>query len=151
MPIAPEAGTTDLIYWSKERVARKSVISVTHLAIARQSSTSPAAYVAASKQLYASHYFESSLGLTIVLPVRSTSGTASYVVYTNRSRVDAFRGLFGGITRGIVRSRARGALANYLDLKARLDAGLQRIPADQSFAQTSVGRSQPSGQARGAR
>jgi hypothetical protein len=114
---------SDVLYWSKEKVARKEVVSVTHLAIARQPSTSPFAYVAGSKQLYGSHYFDASLGLTIVLR-DPTSRASAYVAYVNRSRVDAFGGLFGGITRRIVRSRARGALADFLEvLQRRLETG----------------------------
>jgi hypothetical protein len=119
-PTLPSRRFSNVIYWSKEKVAGKAVISVTHLVIAPQPTTSAVAYIAGSKQLYGSHYFESSLGLTMV--IRDTSHpTSSYVVYVNRSRVDAFGGLFGGITRRIVRSRARGALADFLeDLQRRL-------------------------------
>ena len=120
---AAAGDTSNVIYWSKEKVARKDVISVTHLAIARQPSTSPFAYAAGSKQLYGSHYFEASLGLTIVLR-DPASPRSAYVAYVNRSRVDAFGGLFGGITRRIVRSRARGALGDFLErLQERLASG----------------------------
>ena len=121
--LTPAPTVSDVLYWSKEKVARKEVISVTHLAIARQPSTSPFGYVAGSKQLYGSHYFDASLGLTIVLR-DPTNRASAYVAYVNQSRVDAFGGLFGGITRRIVRSRARGALADFLEvLQRRLETG----------------------------
>lgn len=120
-PLASAPTTSDVLYWSKERVARKEVVSVTHLAIARQPSTSAFAYVAGSKQLYGSHYFDASLGLTIVLR-DPTSPASAYVAYVNRTRVDAFGGLFGSTTRRIVRSRARGAMADFLEgVQQRLD------------------------------
>ena len=125
-PQASAPMTSDVLYWSKEKVARKEVVSLTHLAIARQPSTSPFSYVAGSKQLYGSHYFDASLGLTIVLrdPV---SPRSAYVAYVNRSRVDAFGGLFGGVTRRLVTSRARGALAGFLErLQERLARGSVR-------------------------
>ena len=121
-PTIRSSEISDVIYWSKEKVARKAVVSVTHLAILTQPSGSSVAYVAGSKQLYGSHYFESSLGVTIVVP--HVSPTSSYVAYVNRSRVDAFDGLLGGITRRTVRSRARGALAEMLEgLQQRLRRG----------------------------
>ena len=131
-PPASAPTTSDVVYWSKEKVARKEVVSVTHLTIARQPSTSPFAYVAGSKQLCGSHYCDASPGLTIVLR-DPTSPASAYVAYVNRSRVDAFGGLFGGITRRIVGSRARGALADFLEgLQRRLDTASyanDRLPA----------------------
>ena len=45
--------TVDVIYWSKERVGRRTVVSVTHLVTARITGDSPVDYVIASKQIYA--------------------------------------------------------------------------------------------------
>ena len=127
-PSASVPTTSDVLYWSKERVARKEVVSITHLAIARQPDTSPFAYAAGSKQLYGSHYFHASLGLTIVLR-DPTSPASAYVAYVNRSRIDAFGGLLGGMTRRLVRSRARGTVADVLEsLQRRLAAGGEPSP-----------------------
>ena len=92
--------TVDVIYWSKERVGRRTVVSVTHLVTARITGESPVDYVIASKQIYASHYFDASLGLTVLLRDRSGPPELTYLVYVNRSRVD----IFGGDVR---RRRAR--------------------------------------------
>jgi hypothetical protein len=48
------------LYWSKENFGLKPVISITHVTIDRQ----PRQLFIASKQIYASHYFNASLGLT---------------------------------------------------------------------------------------
>ena len=133
IPAASPPNMSNVLYWSREKVARKEVVSLTHLAIARQPSTSPFAYVAGAKQIYGSHYFDASLGLTIVLRDPQSPAFA-YVAYVNRSRVDAFGGLFGGITRRIVRSKARGALADFLnDLQRRLEPGAPSV-ANVSFS-----------------
>ena len=97
-----------VIYWSKERMGPAVVVSVTHLAVARVDGVPPLAYAAASKQIYSSHYFDASLGLTIVLHDEARPDSA-YLVYANRSRIDALGGVFGGVKRAIVRSRARAA------------------------------------------
>ena len=46
----------------------------------------------ASKQIYGTHYFDASLGLTVLVRDRSVSSPAMYLVYLNRSRVDIFDG-----------------------------------------------------------
>src|SRR4030095_1658082 len=90
-PTGPVPETTDIIYWSKERVSRRLVVSVTHLAIARTAG-SATNYAFASKQIYGAHYFDASLGLTILVRDQSAPSPATYVVYINRSRVDIFNG-----------------------------------------------------------
>ena len=45
---------------------------------------------------------------------------ATYVVYLNRSRIDIFDGLFGGMARRIVAGRARSLVAEQL---ARIQRG----------------------------
>jgi len=121
-PVTKTAGTIDLVYWSKEKVGRRSVVSVTHLAISRTASESPADYVVASKHLYGTHYYDASLGLTLLVRDRSSSSSVTYLVYVNRSRVDVFGGVFGGITRKIVTSKARSTVADQL---ARLQRTLE--------------------------
>jgi hypothetical protein len=122
-PLNDSAGFDDLLYWSKERVGHRGVLSVTHVVISRRASGSPADYAVASKQLYGSHYYDASLGLTILLRDRAASSAATYLVYVNRSRLDVFDGLFGGVTRKIVSARARATVADQL---ARLQRTLER-------------------------
>lgn len=122
-PAADTANTTDLVYWSKEKVGRRTVASVTHMAISRTAGESPADYAVASKHIYGTHYFDASLGLTFLVRDRSTSAPAMYVAYVNRSRVDVFRGVFGGLTRKIVSSKARATVSDHL---AQLQRGLER-------------------------
>jgi hypothetical protein len=102
------------MYWSKEKVGRRTVVSVTHLAIMRLDDESPAEFAIASRQIYGTHYFDASLGLTVLVPDRRTASALTYVVYLNRSRVDVFGGLFGGVARHIVTSKARSTVADTL-------------------------------------
>ena len=113
---------TDLLYWSKEKVGRRTVVSITHLAITAASADPHPDYAIASKQVYGTHYFDASLGLTVLVRDAVASPDAMYLAYFNRSRVDVFHGLFGGITRAAVTSRARSTVANSLEhLKQRLE------------------------------
>ena len=90
-------------------------MSVTHLAIGR-TPESPADYAVASKQIYGAHYFDASIGLTILVRDESAPSATTFVVYLNRSRIDLFDGFFGGVTRTIVSGKARGTVAVHLDL-----------------------------------
>ena len=99
----------DVIYWSKEKLGPKVIVTVTHLAIVRLDDSAPATYGVASKQIYATHYFDSSLGLTLLLNEDASPSAPTYMVYVNRSRLDALGGFFGGLKRAVVRSRTRSA------------------------------------------
>jgi hypothetical protein len=110
-PNKPMHEVEEFLYWSKERFGLKPVISVTHVAIYRQ----PGEVLIASKQIYATHYFDASLGLTAALdhptdPLRR----GMYLVYLNRSRIDALGGLFSGLRRAILRNRLRDGVKKTL-------------------------------------
>jgi hypothetical protein len=120
-PRGRAAGAEDILYWSKEDVGPKVIISVTHMVIAPVNDGGPVVFTAASKQLYGSHYFDSSLGLTLLL--RDVDPDASVLLYVNRSRIDLLSGFLGGLKRAIVRSRGRSAMEDTLTrLRTRLTA-----------------------------
>jgi hypothetical protein len=96
-------GSESLNYWSKEHYgAGKAVIGVTHVRFWKSDAGHPAA-VAASTQIFASHYLDAARGLTMVLC--ETGDTPCYLAYIQRTRVDLFGGLLGGIKRSIARQR----------------------------------------------
>lgn len=75
----------------------------------------------ASKQIYASHYFDASLGLTFLLG--SDKAPIVYVMYLNRSRSDALRGGFSGLKRAIVESKMlQGMEENIKAMRQRLES-----------------------------
>jgi hypothetical protein len=114
------ADIDDVLYWAKEKIGPREVVTVTHLALWRTGAP-PDAFVAASKQLYGSHFFDTSLGIT-VLAARHAGASDTYVAYMNRSRVDAFGGWLGALKRHFVRSRAKSAANRFLnDLRRRLE------------------------------
>jgi len=111
---------SDFVYWSKELIRGRPVISVTHVATAAAIDDSPVAYAIGSKQIYAMHYYDASLGLTLLVPDRAAPSPATYVVYLNRSRIDLFDGLFGGVARRLVAGRAKGLVAEQLQRLQRV-------------------------------
>jgi hypothetical protein len=117
-PSSPLAGAEDFLYWSKEKVGLSPFITVTHVTIAR---AAPGSYVIATKDVYSSRYFDSSLGLTIASDDAETPG-AFYLVYANRSRASALKGALGGLKRAIVERRAKSSLDESLrDVKLRVE------------------------------
>jgi hypothetical protein len=137
-PGLPAGAAFDILYWSKEKLGRKPVVSVTHLAIVGTAGENGADFAIASRNLYGSHYLDASMAITLLLRDRSAATPATYVAYLNRSRVDVFGGLFGGMIRRIVTSKARGAAADYLDaLRRRLEA---QFETRQAHPATSVVR-----------
>jgi hypothetical protein len=123
-PGSPVDKTTDLIYWSKELVRGRPVISITHVATTAAVDDSPIAYAIGSKQIYAMHYYDASLGLTLLVPDRTAASSTTYVVYLNRSRIDLFEGLFGGVARRLVAGRARTLVGQQL---LRLQRSIPRM------------------------
>lgn len=108
------------LYWSKEKFGLKPVISITHVTIYWPASSWSYAVIP-SKQIYASHYFDASLGLTFV--VGSNKVPIVYVMYLNRSRSDALRGGFSGLKRAIVESKMlQGMEENIKATKQRLES-----------------------------
>jgi hypothetical protein len=107
-------GIEDIVYWSKEKAGPAVIVSVTHMAITRLAAGPEGAFAAASRQIYGSHYFDSSLGVTILLDAPGDRSAGTIVAYVNRSRLDALGGFFGGLKRAIVRSRTRAAMDDSL-------------------------------------
>jgi hypothetical protein len=112
----------DALYWSKEQFGLKPLIRVTHFAIGPIEARGTDPIVAASLQIYASHYVDASLN-TIVLLGGDRPGQDCHVIYVSRARTKATAGRFGGITRRIIESRARDGLRRFLETLKTRSAG----------------------------
>lgn len=98
-------GSEALYYWSKERYGTgKPVVTVTHVRFWRSEAAPFAlAAVSASAQIFATHYTNAALGLTTV--VCESPGAPCYLVYVNRTQVDFFGGILGGVKRAVAGQR----------------------------------------------
>jgi hypothetical protein len=134
----PEA--ENLLYWSKEKFGFKAVISITHVTIYRPAG-SPWSFIA-SKQIYADHYFQGSLGLTMFLDSPQTgSASSGFLMYLNRSRVDVGGGIFRGLLRFFVKRRVLDGLDKYLRLvKGRLESTSSAVERGSSGPPVVAGR-----------
>jgi hypothetical protein len=106
------AGTDNFIYWSLEEFGFKPVINLTHVSIFRWSYSGLNGYLIASRQIFADHYYDASLGLTILIdrPPQNGKSAGSYLVYINRSRIDMLGGFPSSLRRAITLPRIRSGL-----------------------------------------
>lgn len=111
-----DAGATfeDFVYWSREDFGLKPVISVTHITIHRGGHGQDV--IIGSKGIYANHYFEASLGLTSFIRSSASNPPRTYLIYVNRSRTDALRGMFAGLKRSLIGGRLRDGAKKNMEL-----------------------------------
>jgi len=123
-------GAEDFIYWSKEKQrGLKTVLGVTHVTVYRQTGELGSQIIIASKQLYANHYFEGSLALTWLVDAEAGAAkTGCYLIYLNRSRMDALRGPMSWLKRSLSRGRIREGLVKNLQLTRETVEGAKDQP-----------------------
>jgi hypothetical protein len=118
---APHGGES-FFYWSQEMLAKRPVLSVTHVTVVAADDPRLPEALVVSRQVFATHYTNASLGMTAVPPV--SGGRHRYLVYVNRSRVDLLNGPFAGVIRRVIERRVRSEAPAVLDgLRRRLEAG----------------------------
>ena len=106
------------IVWSKIKFGLKPVIAINHIIIYKRAKEIGPQVFVTSKQIYANHYFDSSIALTTFLNIPGEI-PQSYLLYENRSRADGLGGLFGRMKRGIVEDKAMDNLKNILESSKR--------------------------------
>lgn len=102
----------EMLVWSKIKFGLKPVIAVNHVTIYRREGELGPQVLAASKQIYADHYFDSSLALTAFVTV---AGPTSFMVYENRSRADGLDGPLGKFKRKLVENKVLAGLKGILE------------------------------------
>jgi hypothetical protein len=115
------AGAEDLFYWTKDKFGPKPTIAIHHLTIWRDPGDRGRAAVA-SKQIYASHYFQAGLDLTALVDAPPPSG-GFYLVDLYRARVDPPTGMLSGVLLGKIRGGIEQGVAEGLrTAKTRAEA-----------------------------
>ena len=123
-PRAELPGVENTLHWSEVKLGLKPVILFTHtMTYTRRRNDAPQILVA-TKQLYATHYFDSSLSLTLLTGAAGGEGSAAiYLLYANRSRLDMFGGLLGGVRRRVIETHVLDGLRDVLQqTKLRTEA-----------------------------
>jgi hypothetical protein len=129
-----DARIEGFLYWSKEEYGHglRPVVSITQVLIVRTESPGNGWIWEASKQLYASHYSDGSLGVSLLVEAPPIADAPSlYVIYFNRTRIDVLGGKLAFLIRGFLRDSARD------EMKKRLARVKTRIESLYAAAPTS--------------
>jgi hypothetical protein len=122
------AGVESFLYWSKESLGAKAIVTITHVVMIESRERHRREALVAKKQVYASHYLLASLSFTAI--TASSDGSRQYLVYLNRSRSDVFDGLFGSFIRRTIAQRLRAEAPQALHaLRQRLESDPPAAPA----------------------
>lgn len=116
-PRSQPSGAEDFFYWSTVDFGLKPTVRVNHVIIyplaGRPSGVS---HVIAIKQLYASHYFQTTLELRFLVDdERGVDRQGFYLMSITRSRIDGTNGLKGSLLRSVINRRSRTAVRGYLE------------------------------------
>ena len=111
------SGAEDFLYWSTVDFGLKPTVRVNHVIIyplaARPSGVS---HVIAIKQLWASHYFQTTLELRFLVDdERRADRRGFYLLSITRSRIDGTSGFKGSLLRPVISRRSRSAVRGYLE------------------------------------
>jgi hypothetical protein len=113
-PAAPlPAGAEEFFYWSVMSFGMKPITRANHVVVMPVTTDGLAGFVAASRTIYASHYFRDGLEVKFVVPV-SAERTAFYLLSVNRSHSESLLGLKGLLLGGRIRSSARSGVERHV-------------------------------------
>ena len=122
-------GARDILYWNKEYYGLKPIISIVHGIVYQPPTRTDRAFVV-QKQIYASHYYDGSLAVAMLLSSVEGGAPSTYLVYVNRSRGDLLKGGFGGLKRNVAQTQARKAAEETLGMiKSQLEQVAEPPPA----------------------
>lgn len=128
------AGVTNEIVWARVSFGLKPVVIITHQTTYESGRDR---LIQISKQIYANHYFDSSLGLTAAIGTQSTNSTDSYLLYVNHSRAAALDGAFSGLKRRLVEHEAVSSLSELL-LATKANLQLKSVPENSAPPDNSI-------------
>jgi hypothetical protein len=123
-PKADSRGIESEFYWEKVNFGLKPTIRMVQAVVYRGQTPTKPAYAVAVKQLYASHYFETALDLTVC--VKDTQGAnhaGFYLITLKGSQQAGLTGFKGGIVRKVVVDKTRSSLEKALaSIKQKLES-----------------------------
>jgi hypothetical protein len=123
----PNANSKDIesqFYWEKVNFGLKPTIRVIQAIVYRGTSATDPAYAVALKQLYASHYFETALDLTVcVRDEAHQKHPGIYLITLKGSQQAGLTGFEGSIVRKVAVDKTRSSLEKALAaIKRKLEA-----------------------------
>ena len=126
-PKADSGNMQSEFYWEKVNFGLKPTLRVVQAIVYQGNSPERPAYAVAVKQLYASHYFESALDLTVcVKDEQHPARPGFYLITMKGSQQAGLTGLKGGIVRKVAVDKTRSSLEKALaSVKQKLESPAQ--------------------------
>jgi hypothetical protein len=123
----PRAQSEDIkseFYWEKVNFGLKPTLRIVQAAVYRGPHAGDPAYAVAVKQLYASHYFDTALDLTVCVRDQDhPERPGFYLITLKGSQQAGLTGLKGGIVRKVAVDKSRSSLERALGaIKQKLEA-----------------------------
>jgi hypothetical protein len=110
-------------YWEKVNFGLKPTIRLLQAVLYRGTDSNAPAYAVAIKQLYASHYFETALDLTVCVRDDEGKQPGMYLITLKGSQQAGLTGFKGSIVRKVAVDKTRSSLEKALaTMKASLEA-----------------------------
>jgi hypothetical protein len=122
-PNANSENVESEFYWEKVNFGLKPTLRIVQAVVYRGSHPTDSAYAIAVKQLYASHYFETALDLTVCVRNQEHSTRPGvYLITLKGSQQAGLTGLKGSIVRKVAVDRTRSSLERALgEIKRKLE------------------------------
>jgi hypothetical protein len=111
-PKAPSDGIQSQFYWEKVNFGLKPTLRMVQAVLFRGTSPGKPVYAVAVKQLYADHYFETALDLTVCVKDETKNGF--YLITFKGSRQAGLTGLKGSVVRKVAVDKTRSSLQRVL-------------------------------------
>jgi hypothetical protein len=115
----PPAGTQQMLYWTREDFGIRPILRISHQVILQVNGPTPSTLIA-TNQVYADHYLDAGLTLTMALespgepPANAAQARNFYVMSVSRARTRSLSGLLRRLARSTVQSRSRETMRKIL-------------------------------------
>jgi len=126
-PAAPSVQIRSQFYWEKINFGLKPTLRMVQAIVFQGMGPREPAYAVAVKQLYASHYFETALDLTVCVRATDAPGLHGFYLITLKGSQQAgLTGLKGSIVRKVAVDKTRSSLERALaSIKQKLESQTQ--------------------------
>jgi len=124
-PKADSSNIESQFYWEKVNFGLKPTFRMVQSVIYHGKSSTEPVYAVALKQIYASHYFETALDVTVcVNDLQAPDHAGFYLITMKGSQQAGLTGLKGGIVRKVAVDKTRSSLERALaSIKQKLESG----------------------------
>ncbi len=125
-PAAPSGQFRSQFYWEKINFGLKPTLRIVQAIVFHGVGSTEPAYAIAVKQLYASHYFETALDLTVCVRSTAPGEHSFYLITLKGSQQAGLTGFKGGIVRHVAVDKTRSSLERALaSIKQKLESQTQ--------------------------